>query len=54
MSFTVESGVQAQVCVVGGGPAGLTLALELARRSVSVVVVEQSARFDIASLPVAW
>ncbi|WP_372347208.1 FAD-dependent oxidoreductase [Streptomyces sp. KL116D] len=38
--------VQAQVCVVGGGPAGLTLALELARRSVSVVVVEQSARFD--------
>ncbi|WP_367045427.1 FAD-dependent oxidoreductase [Streptomyces sp. Je 1-332] len=35
-----------QVCVVGGGPAGLTLALELARRSVPVTVVEQSARFD--------
>ncbi|GGY05531.1 FAD-dependent oxidoreductase [Streptomyces hiroshimensis] len=37
---------QAQVCVVGGGPAGLTLALELARRGVPVTVVEQSARFD--------
>lgn len=36
----------AQVCVVGGGPAGLTLALELAKRSVSVVVLEQSGHFD--------
>ncbi|MFF9273801.1 FAD-dependent oxidoreductase [Streptomyces griseosporeus] len=36
----------AQVCVVGGGPAGLTLAVELAKRSVSVVVLEQSAHFD--------
>ncbi|MER5772449.1 FAD-dependent oxidoreductase [Streptomyces sp. NPDC001985] len=36
----------AQVCVVGGGPAGLTLAMELARRSVSVVVLEQSAHFN--------
>ncbi|GGL05787.1 FAD-dependent oxidoreductase [Streptomyces flaveus] len=42
----MATAVHAQVCVVGGGPAGLTLALELARRSVSVVVVEQSARFD--------
>ncbi|MET7479248.1 FAD-dependent oxidoreductase [Streptomyces sp. NPDC005648] len=42
----MAAAVRAQVCVVGGGPAGLTLALELARRSVSVVVVEQSARFD--------
>ncbi|WP_367045424.1 FAD-dependent oxidoreductase [Streptomyces sp. Je 1-332] len=36
----------AQVCVVGGGPAGLTLAVELAKRSVSVVVLEKSATFD--------
>ena len=38
--------LSAQVCVVGGGPAGLTLALELVRRGVRVVVVEQSATFD--------
>ncbi|GAA3022394.1 FAD-dependent oxidoreductase [Kitasatospora sp. NPDC006786] len=38
--------VSTQVCIVGAGPAGLTLALELARRSVSVTVVEQSAHFD--------
>ncbi|MEV5609120.1 FAD-dependent monooxygenase [Streptomyces sp. NPDC052225] len=36
----------AQVCVVGGGPAGLTLAVELAKRAVSVVVLEQSGHFD--------
>lgn len=36
----------ADVCVVGGGPAGLTLAVELAKRSVSVVVLEQSGHFD--------
>ncbi|MYQ82911.1 FAD-binding protein [Streptomyces sp. SID4936] len=35
-----------QVCIVGAGPAGLTLALELARRSVAVTVVEQSAHFN--------
>ncbi|HEY3717344.1 MAG TPA: FAD-dependent oxidoreductase [Jatrophihabitantaceae bacterium] len=38
--------LDAQVCIVGGGPAGLTLGVELARRNVSVIVVEQSARFD--------
>ncbi|MGW3268205.1 FAD-dependent oxidoreductase [Streptomyces sp. NPDC001056] len=36
----------AEVCVVGGGPAGLTLAVELAKRDVSVVVLEQSGHFD--------
>ncbi|MFJ6381742.1 FAD-dependent oxidoreductase [Kitasatospora sp. NPDC092039] len=38
--------VSTQVCIVGAGPAGLTLALELARRSVSVTVVEQSVHFN--------
>ncbi|MFE9491657.1 FAD-dependent monooxygenase [Streptomyces sp. NPDC006641] len=38
--------VSTQVCIVGAGPAGLTLALELARRSVAVTVVEQSAHFN--------
>lgn len=38
--------IQTSVCVVGGGPAGLTLALELARRSVPVVVLEASAHFN--------
>ena len=41
----MTTAVNAQVCVVGGGPAGLALALELARREVSVVVLEQSAQF---------
>ena len=42
----MTTALTAQVCVVGGGPAGLTLAVELAKRSVSVVVVEQSSHFD--------
>lgn len=41
-----EAVIRTQVCVIGGGPAGMTLALELARRSVEVVVVEQSGHFD--------
>ncbi|GAA3947092.1 hypothetical protein GCM10023085_31620 [Actinomadura viridis] len=36
----------ADVCVVGAGPGGLALALELARRGVSVIVVERTARFE--------
>ncbi|GAA2939172.1 FAD-dependent oxidoreductase [Streptomyces enissocaesilis] len=42
----MAAALSAQVCIVGGGPAGLTLALELARRGIEVVVVEQSAHFD--------
>ncbi|PWW53029.1 FAD-dependent monooxygenase [Actinokineospora spheciospongiae] len=34
------------VCVVGGGPAGLALGLELARQGVEVAVVEQSGHFN--------
>lgn len=34
-----------QVCVVGGGPAGMALGLQLARHGVEVVVVEQSPSF---------
>jgi 2-polyprenyl-6-methoxyphenol hydroxylase-like FAD-dependent oxidoreductase len=34
------------VCVVGGGPAGLTLGLELARDGCAVAVVEQSGHFN--------
>jgi 2-polyprenyl-6-methoxyphenol hydroxylase-like FAD-dependent oxidoreductase len=34
------------VCIVGGGPAGLTLGLELARDGCVVAVVEQSGHFN--------
>ncbi len=34
------------VCVVGAGPAGMTLGLDLARRGVEVMVLEQTKDFD--------
>ncbi|MFF3838326.1 FAD-dependent monooxygenase [Streptomyces sp. NPDC001930] len=37
--------LDAQVCVVGGGPGGMMLGLELALRGCRVVVVEQSTKF---------
>lgn len=37
---TLDSQVQADVCVVGGGYTGLTTALELAQQGVSVVLLE--------------
>ncbi|GAA2139677.1 FAD-dependent oxidoreductase [Kitasatospora kazusensis] len=42
----MTAALNTQVCVVGGGPAGLALALELARYSREVVVVEQSGHFN--------
>ncbi|WP_434597740.1 FAD-dependent oxidoreductase [Streptomyces sp. A5-4] len=42
----MDKELSTQVCVVGGGPAGLTLAVELAKRAVPVVVLEQSAHFN--------
>lgn len=40
------STIQTGVCVVGAGPAGLTLALELAKLGCEVVVLEQSGHFE--------
>ncbi|MEW9533741.1 FAD-dependent monooxygenase [Microbispora sp. NPDC049125] len=38
--------MDAQVCVVGAGPGGLALAVELTRAGVDVVVVEQTGHFN--------
>jgi len=38
--------IHTDVCIIGGGPAGLTLALELVRRNLQVVVIEQATNYD--------
>lgn len=40
------SDIKTDICVVGGGPAGLTLALLLLRSGVRVTVVEKARNFD--------
>jgi 2-polyprenyl-6-methoxyphenol hydroxylase-like FAD-dependent oxidoreductase len=38
--------IQTDVCIIGGGPAGLTLALELVKKNLRVIVVEQTKHYN--------
>jgi 2-polyprenyl-6-methoxyphenol hydroxylase-like FAD-dependent oxidoreductase len=38
--------IRTDICIVGGGPAGLTLALELVKRNLRVVVIEQTTKYN--------
>lgn len=38
--------IETDVCIVGGGPAGMMMALLLAKQNVRVVVLERNANFD--------
>jgi 2-polyprenyl-6-methoxyphenol hydroxylase-like FAD-dependent oxidoreductase len=42
----MNDSIKTDVCIVGGGPAGLTLALELVKRNLDVVVIEQSKEYN--------
>src|SRR5215831_6698588 len=45
MEVSVETRIQCDCCIVGGGPAGMMLALLLARAGVKVVVLEKHGDF---------
>lgn len=38
--------IRTEICIVGGGPAGLTLALELVKKNLRVVVIEQTTKYN--------
>jgi len=41
--------IETQICIVGAGPVGLTLAMELASRGISVAILEQRVEQEISS-----
>jgi choline dehydrogenase-like flavoprotein len=43
-SLAPDAVLEADICIIGGGPAGITIALELARRGVDTLVLEGGGR----------